>query len=86
MVETCSLTLYNINKTVMLTCRSINYLSIVTWMIKDKALKWGFCRTCLIKSNSKRTKRTESFVVNIFIIAFTLLQFKCQTKEKKRIV
>jgi len=24
MVETCSLTLYNINKTVVLTCRSIN--------------------------------------------------------------
>ena len=27
MVETCSLTLYNINKTVVLTCRSINCIS-----------------------------------------------------------
>jgi len=28
MVETCSLTLYNINKTVVLTCRSINCMSM----------------------------------------------------------
>jgi len=27
MVETCSLTLYNLNKTVVLTCRSINCIS-----------------------------------------------------------
>jgi len=33
MVETCSLTLYNVNKTVVLTCRSINY--------KEYRFKWG---------------------------------------------
>jgi len=58
-------------------------LSTFTWTIKDEALKWGFCRTCLIKSNSKSTKGTESLDFNMFLISFILLKFKCQTNEKK---
>ena len=58
MVETCSLTLYNINKTVVLTCRLINWYAFVGFILITehqcmvvKRLKMS--GVCICRRNSK---------------------------------